>query len=152
MAELRQYSPLKVVGTWVIPIPPGTIDILEGAVSTGDFAVIETDSDAWTREVDLAGNATRVRNYNGGGRIRVTLSASSPTNTKLSAAAAADAISENVVGALVLRDLNGNTIVECDGAFLVDIPDFSFGSERGSRTWTWECAAIRPVLGGHDLA
>ena len=152
MTELRQYAPLKVVGSWVIPIPPGVIDILDGAVNTGDFVAIETDTDAWSREADLSGNATRVRNNNGGGRIRVTLSASSPTNTKLSAMAAADAISENVVGALVLRDLNGNTVVECDGAFLVDIPDFSFGSERGSRTWTWECAAIRVVLGGHDIA
>jgi hypothetical protein len=152
MTELRQYAPLKVVGSWVIPIPPGVIDILDGAVNTGDFVAIETDADAWTREADLGGNATRVRSNNEGGRIRVTLSASSPTNTKLTKAAAADAISENVVGALVLRDLNGNTVVECDGAFLVDIPDFSFGSERGSRTWTWECAAIRIVLGGHELA
>ena len=134
------------------PIPPGVIDILDGVVGTGDFAVIETDADAWSREADRAGNATRVRNYNGGGRIRVTFSASSPTNTKLSSMAAADAISENVVGALVLRDLNGNTVVECDGAFLADVPDFSFGSERGTRTWVWECASIRTVLGGHDLA
>ena len=152
MTELRQYSPLKVVGSWVIPIPPGVIDILDGAVNTGDFVAIETDADAWTRETDLAGNATRVRNNNQGGRIRVTLSASSPTNTRLTAAAAADAISESVVGALVLRDLNGNTVVECDGAFLVDTPDFSFGVDRGSRTWVWECAAIRTVLGGHDVA
>ncbi len=152
MSELRQYSPLKVVGSWVTPTPLGVIDILDGAVNTGDFVAIETDVDAWTREADLAGNATRVRNYNKGGRVRVTLSASSPTNTRLSQAAAADEISESVVGALVLRDLNGNTVVECDGAFLVDIPDFSFGSERGSRTWTWECAAVRMVLGGHDLA
>lgn len=152
MTDLRQYSPLKVVGSWVIPIPPGVIDILDGAISPGDFVVVETDTDAWSREVDLAGNATRVRNNNQGGRVRVTLSASSPTNTKLTKAAAADAISENVVGALVLRDLNGNTVVECDGAFLVDSPDPSFGSERGSRTWTWECAAIRKVIGGHDIA
>ena len=152
MTDLRQYVPLKVVGSWVIPIPPGVIDILDGAVNTGDFVVFESDNDAWSRESDLAGNATRVRNNNEGGRVRVTLSASSPTNGKLSGAAAADAISENVVGALVLRDLNGNTVVECDGAFLVDTPDPSFGSERGSRTWTWECAAIRKVLGGHDIA
>jgi hypothetical protein len=152
MTDLRQYAPLKVVGSWVIPIPPGVIDILDGAVNTGDFVVFESDNDAWSRESDLAGNATRVRNNNEGGRVRVTLSASSPTNGKLSKAAAADAISENVVGALVLRDLNGNTVVECDGAFLVDTPDPSFGSERGSRTWTWECAAIRKVLGGHDIA
>lgn len=152
MTELRQYSPRKVVGSWVIPIPPGVIDILDGVVNAGDFVVIETDEDTWTREMDLSGNGTRVRHYNQGGRIRVTLSASSPTNLSLTKAAQADRITENVVGALVLRDLNGNTVVEGDSAFLTDIPDFSFGSERGSRTWTWECAAIRTVLGGHSLA
>lgn len=152
MTELRQYVPLKVVGSWVIPIPPGVIDILDGAVNTGDFVVFESDNDAWSRESDLGGNATRVRNNNEGGRCRVTLSASSPTNTKLTQAHAADLISENVVGALVLRDLNGNTVVECDGAFLVDTPDPTFGSERGARTWTWECAAIRKVIGGHEIA
>lgn len=151
-AELRQYDPLKVVGSWVTPIPNlGTIDIVDGAIS-GDFAAVETDNDAWSRESDLAGNATRVRNHNDGGRIRITLSASSPTNAKLSAAAAEDAVSESVVGPLVLKDLNGNTVVECDGAFLADIPDFTLGSDRGSRTWVFECAAVRPFLGGHDLA
>ena len=152
MTDLRQYVPRKVVGSWVIPIPPGVIDILDGAINTGDFVVTESDNDAWSRESDLSGNATRVRNNNEGGRVRVTLSASSPTNAKLSNAAAADAISENVVGALVLRDLNGDTLIECDGAFLVDTPDPSYGSERGSRTWTWECAAIRKTLGGHSIA
>ena len=151
MAELRQYDSLKVVGAWTTPTPLGTIDILDGVIS-GDFVAIETDNDAWSREYDEAGNATRVRRHNEGGRVRVTLSASSPTNAKLSKAAILDGQTESVVGALVIRDLNGNTVVECDGAFLADIPDFSLGSDRGSRTWVWECAAIRQFIGGHDLA
>lgn len=152
MTELRQYVPTKVVGSWVTPTPLGTIDILDGVINGGEFLAIETDANTWARENDLNGNATRVKNSNQGWRVRVTLSASSPTNTLLTKAAQLDDLTESVVGALVLKDLNGNTIVECDGAFLVDIPDFGFGSDRGSRVWVWECAAVRPFLGGHDVA
>lgn len=150
--ELRQYVPGKVVGSWGTPTPFGVIDILDGAISAGDFAAIETDNAIWGRESDLAGNATRVKNSNRGGRVRVTFSASSPTNAKLSAAVQADELTEAVVGPLLLKDLNGNTVVEAEGAFLVDIPDMSFGSSRGERQWVWECAKIRKFAGGHDIA
>jgi hypothetical protein len=152
VTELRQYDPLKVVASWDTNTPLGVIDIVDGAASGGDFITIETDNDAWSRESDLAGNATRVRNHNDGGRIRINLSASSPTNTRLSAAAALDNTTEGVVGPIVIKDLNGNTVIECDGCFIADVPDFALGSDRGTRTWVLECAAVRPFLGGHDVA
>lgn len=152
MGELRQYVPLKVVGSWDTNSPLGVIDILDGTVNAGEFLAVETDNATWSRESDRHGNATRVKNSNAGGRVRVTFSASAPTNAKLSAAVLADEISDNVVGPLMLKDLNGNTVVEADGCFLVDTPDPSFGSDRGSRVWVWECATIRKFIGGHDLA
>ena len=148
--ELRQYDPLQVVGSF--SHIGGSVDIVDGAVDGGEFLAVAGDNPTWTREHDRGGNATRVKNNNTGGTISVTISASSPTNASLSALVVADGVVENVVGALVLKDLNGNTVVEADGAFVADIPDPTFGSDRGSRVWVFECAAIRTVLGGHDLA
>lgn len=153
MTDLAQYVPTKVVGSWATPAATGfgVVDILQGAID-GAFLASTSDNARWTREHDLAGNATRVYNSNRGGSLSITISASSPTNTTLSALAELDDITQSVVGAIVLKDLNGNTIVEIDGAFLEDIPAVSFGNDRGSRTWTWQYAAARVFLGGHDAA
>ncbi|NJK32973.1 MAG: DUF3277 family protein [Deltaproteobacteria bacterium] len=148
--ELRQYDPLQVTGSWATSI--GVFDIVDGAISGGDFVSVERDNPTWARESDRGGNAVRVKNNNKGGTVAVTLSASSPTNAVLSSAQAIDELTENVVGLLTLKDLNGDTVVEAVGAFLTQTPPPSFGSERGSRTWVWEAAQIVSFLGGHDLA
>lgn len=151
MAELRQYTPIKVVGSFATPGPFGVVDILDGVVDGGEFAAFAFDNATWTRERDLGGNATRVKSENDGGTLTITLSASSPTNTTLSGVAALDRQSEDQVGALLLKDLNGNTVVEADGCFITRIPGPSFGSDRGSRQWVFECASIRSFIGGHDI-
>lgn len=148
--ELRQYDPLQVTGSWSTPI--GVFDIVDGAISPGDFAAVARDNPTWARESDRGGNATRVKNNNKGGTVTITLSASSPTNATLMAAQGTDELTENVVGPLVLKDLNGDTVVTALGAFINSTPDPSFGSERGARVWVWEVAQINTILGGHDAA
>lgn len=150
--ELRQYDPLAVVGSWTTLTPLGSIDILDGGVDDGDFLTETSDNPRWTREHDRQGNATRVRNHNRGGSFTITLSASSPTNTLFSRAVQADDVSEDVVGALVLKDLNGNTVIEADGAYIVDMAVVSYGASRGSRVWVFDCAEKRSFIGGHDKA
>lgn len=151
MSELRQYNPLQVVGSFTTPGPFGTVDIVDGSID-GEFAAVASDNPTWTREHDRAGNSTRVKNNNEGGTITITLAASSPTNARLSGVHELDRVSENQVGVLLLKDLNGNTVIEADGAFIADTPDPSFGAERGTRAWVFECASIRKFIGGHDLA
>lgn len=147
--EMREYNPIKVVGSWTTPV--GTFDILDGTID-GEFVTESPDNARWSREHDRFGNSTRVRNNNRGASLAVTFSASSPTNGILSGLVQVDDVSSGIVGLLKLKDLNGNTVVECDGAFLEDMPPAAFGSDRGSRTWTWQCAAVRKFVGGHSLA
>lgn len=148
MAENRQYDPLLVTGTWYTAM--GAVDILDGRISTGDFAATTKDNPRWVREFDEHGNATRVKRNNRGGSIAITISASSPTNDALSKRAEADDLTENQVGMLVLEDLSGTTVVEADGAFLEDTPNAAFGNSRGDRVWIFQCGAIRTFIGGHD--
>lgn len=149
MPELRQYVPQKVVGSWVTPL--GAINILDGVID-GEFFSLAMDNPRWTREHDGAGNGTRVRNSNRGGSFPITLSASSPTNQLLSEAVQADDVSENMVGDILLRDLNGNTVIAASGCFLEDMAPPSFSNERGTRVWTFQCNAIEVFVGGHDAA
>jgi hypothetical protein len=148
--ELRQYRSKKVVGSWITPY--GATDILHGRVLTGDFLTTARDNPDWVRENDGHSNGTRTRNPNDGGMVTVILSASSPTNSKLSRLQKQDRLTEDVVGALTLKDLNGDTVVVGLGCFLTMIPMPTFAIERGSRLWTWECTALETFLGGHDLA
>jgi hypothetical protein len=149
MAELRQYDPTQVVGAWVTPT--GATDILDGAID-GEFVTETLDSPDWVREHDQAGNATRTRVHNSGGTIAVTLSASSPTNAALSAKRQNDVINAVEVGTLVLRDLNGTTVLTFTGAYIQGRPAVTFGSERGQRVWVFEYASATAFIGGHDLA
>lgn len=148
--ELRQYVNTKVVGSWTTPF--GTVDILDGAVRTADFVSASNDGgDRWSVDGDGNGNATRVKNSNRVGSISVTISASSPTNLKLTKLAERDDEIENVVGVLELRDKNGDSKIVMTGAFLLDIPPATFGAGRGVRVWRWACARKQERAGGHNL-
>jgi hypothetical protein len=146
---LRQYEPIQVVASWATVF--GSIDVVDGAVE-GEFLGVAMDNKRWSIEGDRAGNATRVKNNRRTGTVTITLSASSPTNAVLSALAQVDDGTENVVGLLLIKDLSGTTLIEADGAFIEDIPDLGFGSDRGSRVWVFRCASVTKYVGGHDLA
>lgn len=148
--ELRGYNPQAVVITWAIGGEFGTIDIADGRID-GVFLSETKDGPRWTRESDGNNNHTRVKQPNRGGFFALTLSASSPTNAALSAAALADDETEVVTGLATAKDLNGNTIVEYDSAFIEDIPNLSRGNTRGENAWIFQYANRRPFLGGHDL-
>lgn len=148
---LRQYDPLQVVGSW--NTDTGSVDFLDGRIGDGIFVSVTVANQRWTMETDAHGNATRVKNNNRSGVISIALAADSPTNLALSARVAADDVAENVVGAIVLQDLNGTTLVEAEGCFLDGLPaTIDYGPARGQRAWTFQCAAIRAVLGGFSLA
>jgi hypothetical protein len=149
---LSQYDPEKVVASFAPNAAAGiaAIDITNGAIA-GSFLTVTKNNPRWAKEGDRAGNQTRVKNNDRSGTITVELSASSPTNAALSAAAIADDASEAVVGSVVIKDLNGTTLVKASGCYLTQVADASFGSERGSRTWVWECTVIDDFIGGHDV-
>lgn len=146
---MRQYIPIKVVGAWAGVF--GSIDILQGVINAGDFFSSARDNPTWARESDQGGSGTRVKNSNKGGNLSITFSASDPINNTLSNLVETDEVAENIVGVINLKDLSGETVIVATGAFIPMVPDPSFGSERGSRTWTWECEKIVTHLGGHNL-
>lgn len=145
---MRQYDPQQVVASfsWT----GGTVDILEGAAADS-FLTIEEDNPRFTRESDREGGATRVKNNNRGGVITVTLSASSPANASLTNIAIADDLGSNAVGEIVVKDLSGSEVTSAVGAFIESRPKPSYGSDRGTRVWRFQCERIDVAGGGHDV-
>lgn len=148
--EIRVYNPLQVVGSWTTPT--GVIDLSDGAVADQDFFTTSPDGPEWIREKDGRGNFTAVyQPGNRGGTFALAVSASSALNEQLSARVIASRTTL-VVGLLLVRDLNGATIINHANAFLVGIPGKGFGPARGMNLWTWEVGQIDMVLGGHNVA
>lgn len=144
---LSQYDPVLVAGTW------GGITITDGAVAAEFFSTAQ-DNMLWTRESDLQGNGTRVKNNNRGGSFQITLSASSQTNNSLWLAYELDrdANQPNQVYDMILLDRSGSLSVRAENAFIEGVPDVSLGTDRGTRTWTFQCSALIIEGGGHDSA
>jgi hypothetical protein len=150
MTETRQYRPIKVVGTFVCPL--GTVDILDGAVRDQDFVTFARTNDDWDLESDGAGNATRVGNDNETAELTVNISASSPTNDKLTKIRNLDKASGTGVGILELEDTNGTSKIIMRGCFIARVPDRTFGAQRGMLAWRFKAAKGDHIAGGHDLA
>jgi hypothetical protein len=146
--EVRQYDLTQLVGSYTVPI--GTFDVLDGVIE-GDFLSISQDSPDWVLEADAFGNVTYVFQPKRTGTIQITISASSPTNGYLSAIRTADRATRNMVGVLVLKDLNGTTRIEADGVRIAGPPTKTFGTQRGSVQWTFLVATLRVfAVGGMD--
>lgn len=146
---LHVYNPLQVVGSWATAT--GVIDLSDGVVLEQDFFNTTPDGPEWVREKDGHGNATAVyQPGNRGGVFALAISASSALNTRLSATVIASRISL-VTGLLVVRDLNGNTLINHEGAFLQGIVGKGFGQARGMNLWSWEVEKIDALIGGHNV-
>jgi len=149
MSTLRQYDPVSVSGSW------RGIPITEGVVS-GEFFSTAQDNTLWTQEADLQGNVTRVKNNIRAGSFQLTLSASSPTNAALVTAYTEDQGGANRVGDMVLEDNSSPALspmrITARNAYIQAVAEVSFGSERGSRVWTFLCTDLEFEGGGHEVA
>lgn len=148
---LRGYSGQAVTGSWSVGGTFGTIDIVDGRIDGVFVQTTRQGAPRWVLEGDGQGNETRVKQPRRSRAIAITLSRSSPTNAILSSIATADDLTENLVGMMLFKDLSGNTLMECDDAFLEDIPELNFATARGEVTWVFLAANVRPFIGGHDL-
>lgn len=109
----------------------------------GTFFAVAKDNDAFTKENDGYGAATRVRNNNAGGRLTLTFAANAPVNQQLDRAHKQDLESETVVGALTLVDANTGDVVEATAAYIARSPDMSKSmTARGEKAWTFDAETI----------
>lgn len=140
MSRTRQYDPSQVTASW------RGIDVAEEAESIE----VTTDNRRWTRSTGGRGSSVRNKMLNRGGVVRITYPAHEPINTILSGVAKTDDLTENQVGTMTIKDLNGTSLVIGMDAFLEDIPDPTFGQESGTRVWVWQIGVVDKFVGGRE--
>src|SRR5215470_4583414 len=140
MAQFHNYDPGQVVATWG--------SIVFAGFAEGSFIVAERDEDAFTKSVGATGDVVRVRNRNRAGSVRFTLQMSSPTNDELSDQAALDELSGGGVASLLIKDLNGTTLLHATDAWIKKLPSTEYAKEASKREWALDCAELDMLVGG----
>lgn len=136
------YSPDLITLTWG--------GIAFAGYADGTFVTAERDEDAYTKKTGATGAVVRVRSLNHGGSVKVVLQQSSYTNDLLTAAYVTDqSFGSFLTQPLMLKDLNGTTLIHCANAWIKKLPSIEFGKDLSNREWTFDCANIDTfVVGG----
>lgn len=147
--ELRNYNPREVTATFTIR-GGASIDMTQGLVDA-DGAIAETKATPGrfsAPRVDRQGNGVRNKISNQSGGVVFNYVAESPIHDILSGLMITDDETGAVVGDLVIRDLNGTTIMTYLGAYIQDDPPFNAGATMGDRAYTMAYVERKPFLGG----
>ena len=112
------------------------------------FVKAVRNEDHFTEQVGANGDVVHSRNRNRTGKVTFTIQDASPSNDLLSAAAKADELTGLVYGALMIKDLNGTTLVQCANARIQKYPDLEYGKDSGTNDWILMCAELEMFLGG----
>jgi hypothetical protein len=144
--ELRNYDPERVILTWALAAGP--IDLTLGLID-GPGAIVESkDAPAWSRSGDRQGNVIRNKMRNKSGFLTCTYKGESSLLATLSGIYIADQASQTSVGPMVLRDLNGSTLMTYLGAFIEDDPALGFGDTMSDRPYLFGFAQRVPFIAG----
>jgi hypothetical protein len=136
----NNYDPGRISASWKGIQLLGFMD--------GTFISGERSEDAFEMSVGAGGDVTRVRNRNRTGMVTVTLQAASPSNDLLSAQALLDEKFGVGYGPLLVKDLNGNTVLEASVAWIQKVPNVEFADEGSGREWIFACADLVMHVGG----
>ena len=113
----------------------------------GTFISASQNTPAFTLFVGTSGEAARALTNNQSGTIQVTLQQTSTSNDVLSAFHAADLVAPAGVSiaAVLVKDLNGSTLMLATTSWITKFPDVSFS--RGVGNWTWTIETDRMIFG-----
>lgn len=140
MALFRNYDPGRIVMVW------NGIQIQ--GIGPDTFVKAVRNEDNFTEQVGANGDVVHVRNRNRTGKVTFTLQDASPTNDQLSALANADERTGLGYGALMIKDLNGTTLIQCANARIQKYADAEYAADGGTNDWILMCAELEMFLGG----
>lgn len=106
----------------------------------GDAIEFEFDEDSFTKVTGLDGQVARFRLNNDSAKLTVKLMSTSPSNDYLSALSLADRITGEGVREVLLKQLNGNTAVFSQSAWIMKPPALTIGKEIPEMEWVLDLA------------
>lgn len=140
MSLFKNFDPGRITMVW------NGIQIL--GIGPDTFVKAVRNEDQFTEQVGANGDVVHSRNRNRTGKVTFTIQDASPTNDALSAAATADELTGLVYGALLIKDLNGTTLIQCANARIQKFPDLEYGKDSGTNDWMLMCAELEMFIGG----
>lgn len=140
---MKTYDPKKFVIVFAnIPINKGLAD--------GTFCVVSSMKPGFSSKAGADGEVTRVRSQDRRATARITLMQTSDVNLRLSRLynADRDAVNGQGVGMFYVQDLNGDTKLEADKAYIADDPDLTLSADAETREWVIELSELGGEHGG----
>lgn len=144
---MKTYDPRQLV------LSIGGLLIARGFSEESMIKVTQT-SPRFESVVGVDGEVTRVRIYDGRATALLSLMQSSEANTMLSNLHLRDINVPNGagVGAFLVQDLNGDTLVKSPWAWIKGLPETEFGKKVGMRAWEIELANNDTTIVGGSLS
>ena len=117
----------------------------------GDVLTVTREADIFGSVVGVTGSVARYKTNDNRETVTISLLSTSPVNAALSAIFTADLYAPGGagVGAFMIVDLNGTTLITAGNAWIKRPPDLSWSNEPRERVWTLELATVRDFSGGN---
>jgi len=140
MSQFSKYSPLNVLANFKgVPIT---------GYASGTFIEAQRESDSFEMSAGAGGDVVRVQKPQRNGTVTLTLQAESPTNDLLSAIFSADELFGNGIGRFMLKDLNGNTLLESTYSWIRRMPNVTRTDSGNNVEWMIDCHELIGLIGG----
>jgi hypothetical protein len=111
--------------------------IIVNDFADGDFVAISGLADNFEFVQGADGSENRNNKNITGADVVITCSQTSTTNDLFSVAHTADKLSNTGKGALLIKDLNGTTLLSSGQAYIKGFADTNFGNALTTRAWNF---------------
>ncbi|NJR73240.1 MAG: DUF3277 family protein [Scytonema sp. CRU_2_7] len=123
-----------------------------GGYADGTFVGVERAEDAFSASVGADGETTRVKSNNKMTMLTLTLAQTSDSNSILSALAILDEKTNQGVVPVVVKEINGDTLVTGGKAWIRKIASIEYGKEIATREWVIDIAEGEMIVGGNVVS
>jgi hypothetical protein len=120
--------------------------IVEG-FADGTFLLASRNRDTFALTVGADGEAARAKSNDKSGTLVFTLLQTSASNTVLSGFAQADELSNGGTVPVLVKDNNGDTVIEAAIAWVRKPADVELSNEITNREWTIESGNMTMLVG-----
>lgn len=140
---LATYSPEDVFVSIAGFLP------IEGYLE-GSFISITRDAPFFTTKESADGVVSRVASASKTYSVTLTLMQSSESNLVLTRTALLDNITHITKFPLIIKDMNGSTLLFSTSSWIEDIPETTFSVGIEGRSWKFKCANAMLNVGGNE--
>lgn len=141
--KVRTYDPKLIIVTFgVTPI---------FGFAEGTFLSVERNGDGFEKSKGADGTVDRINKNAFDGMITLTIKQTSLTNDALSAIFNADQLSNAGVFPMLVKDLNGLTLVSAPQAWIKKDPNMEYSDSLGTREWAFDTGPFAVLQGGNIL-